>query len=174
MAASPTPRPKPANAAEATAAWWQRHGADLAPGAIGVAFSGGADSTALLQAATALWPGRVVALHVHHGLQPAADDWALHCHMAHHTMGPMGHGIPNPAGVDQSGVEAEIRKMLPGYGAMGRNGMSEHSGHVAMGLKGPENTLPMMAGEGQFGPIEMGGVFQGDLWHGGVLEILHR
>lgn len=86
-------------------------------------------------------------------------DWALHCHMSHHTMGPMGHGIPNPAGVDQSGVEAEIRKMLPGYGAMGRNGMSEHSDHVAMGLKGPENTLPMMAGEGQFGPIEMGGMF---------------
>ena len=78
MAASPTPRPKPANAAEATADWWQRHGADLAPGAIGVAFSGGADSTALLQAATALWPGRVVALHVHHGLQPAADGFAEH------------------------------------------------------------------------------------------------
>jgi tRNA(Ile)-lysidine synthase len=38
-----------------------------------VAFSGGADSTALLLAAHALWPGRVVALHVHHGLQTAAD-----------------------------------------------------------------------------------------------------
>jgi hypothetical protein len=37
--------------------------------------------------------------------------------------------------------------------------MSEHGGHVAMDLKGPENTLPMMAGEGQFGPIEMGGMF---------------
>jgi manganese oxidase len=86
-------------------------------------------------------------------------DWAFHCHMAHHTMGPMGHGIPNPVGVDQSGVEAEIRRMLPGYGAMGRHGMSEHSGHVAMGLPGPENTLPMMAGEGLYGPIEMGGMF---------------
>ena len=86
-------------------------------------------------------------------------DWALHCHMAHHTMGPMGHEIPNPTGVDQRGVEEKIRALLPGYMAMGRDGMSEHSSHVAMGMRGPENTLPMMAGEGQFGPIEMGGMF---------------
>jgi len=87
-------------------------------------------------------------------------DWALHCHMSHHTMGPMGHELPNAVGVDQSGVEDEIRKALPGYMAMGKNGMAEHAGHVAMGmLPGPENTLPMMAGEGQFGPLEMGGMF---------------
>ncbi|WP_295683812.1 multicopper oxidase family protein [Nevskia ramosa] len=86
-------------------------------------------------------------------------DWAFHCHMAHHTMGPMGHVVPNTAGVDQSGVEADIRQMLPGYAAMGANGMAEHAGHVSMGLQGPENTLPMMTGEGQFGPIEMGGMF---------------
>ncbi len=40
---------------------------------IAVAFSAGADSTALLLAAHALWPNQVVALHVHHGLQDAAD-----------------------------------------------------------------------------------------------------
>jgi len=74
-------------------------------------------------------------------------------------MGPMGHEIPNPTGVDQRGVEEKIRALLPGYMAMGRDGMSEHSSHVAMGMRGPENTLPMMAGEGQFGPIEMGGMF---------------
>ena len=86
-------------------------------------------------------------------------DWALHCHMSHHTMGPMGHGIPNPVGVDQVGVEKRIRAMLPGYMAMGKDGMSEHSGHVAMGLVGPENTLPMMTGQGPFGLVEMGGMF---------------
>ena len=87
-------------------------------------------------------------------------DWAFHCHMAHHTMGPMGHEIPNPVGVDQKGVEAEIRKFLPGYMAMGQNGMSEHSSHLDMGmLPGPRNTLPMMAGKGPFGSIEMGGMF---------------
>lgn len=39
---------------------------------IAVAFSGGADSTALLLAACQRWPQRVVALHVNHGLQAAA------------------------------------------------------------------------------------------------------
>lgn len=44
-----------------------------------VAFSGGADSTALLLACTARWPGQVRAVHVHHGLQVAADDFVRHC-----------------------------------------------------------------------------------------------
>ncbi|MBI1731987.1 MAG: copper oxidase [Gammaproteobacteria bacterium] len=86
-------------------------------------------------------------------------DWALHCHMSHHTMNAMGHGIPNTLGVDQSGVEKELRRLLPGYMAMGQTGMSEHSDHVAAGLPGPANTLPMMTGDGPFGPIEMGGMF---------------
>ena len=44
-----------------------------------VAFSGGADSTALLLSAAAAWPGQVRAIHVHHGLQAAADHFAAHC-----------------------------------------------------------------------------------------------
>jgi FtsP/CotA-like multicopper oxidase with cupredoxin domain len=87
-------------------------------------------------------------------------DWAFHCHMAHHTMNAMGHGVPNTIGVDQEGVETKIRKMLPGYMGMGRFGMSEHQNHVNMGhMKGPENTLPMMTGTGPFGNMEMGGMF---------------
>ena len=87
-------------------------------------------------------------------------DWALHCHMSHHTMNAMGHGIANNVGVDQAGVQDEIRAMLPGYMAMGKNGMAEHQDHVEMGhMKGPENTLPMMWGDGPFGNIEMGGMF---------------
>ena len=87
-------------------------------------------------------------------------DWAFHCHMAHHTMNAMGHDLPNPTGVDQSGIEAEIRKMLPGYMAMGRYGMAEHQEHTDMGHHpGPENTLPMMTGKGPYGNIEMGGMF---------------
>jgi hypothetical protein len=86
-------------------------------------------------------------------------DWAFHCHMAHHTMNAMGHSVPNPTGVDQRGVERKIRRMLPGYMATGEAGMAEHSEHLAMGLQGPENTLPMTSGTGPFGPIEMGGMF---------------
>ena len=44
-----------------------------------MAFSGGADSTALLLAALQHWPGPVRALHVHHGLQAAGDDFERHC-----------------------------------------------------------------------------------------------
>lgn len=92
-----------------------------------------------------------------HATEPG--DWALHCHMAHHTMNAMGHGIPNPTGVDQRGVQEEIRQHLPGYMAMGRDGMSEHAEHLEMGMPGPANTLPMMTGQGPFGSIEMGGMF---------------
>jgi tRNA(Ile)-lysidine synthase len=48
-------------------------------GPFAVALSGGADSTALLIACTAQWPGRVHAVHVHHGLQAAADGFEAHC-----------------------------------------------------------------------------------------------
>lgn len=46
---------------------------------LGVAFSGGADSTALLIACAERWPGQVVALHVNHGLQAAAVDFETFC-----------------------------------------------------------------------------------------------
>ena len=48
-------------------------------GPFAVAFSGGADSTALLVACATRWPGRVHAVHVHHGLQAAADGFEAHC-----------------------------------------------------------------------------------------------
>jgi tRNA(Ile)-lysidine synthase len=47
-----------------------------------VAYSGGVDSHALLHALTALrdnLPGELGAVHVNHGLQAAAADWAAHC-----------------------------------------------------------------------------------------------
>ncbi|MFC6633095.1 copper oxidase [Microbulbifer taiwanensis] len=87
-------------------------------------------------------------------------DWAFHCHMAHHTMNAMGHEIPNPMGVDQTGVADEIQKMLPGFMPMGRYGMAEHQDHVDAGHHpGPRNTLAMMVGKGPYGNIEMGGMF---------------
>lgn len=61
---------------EALAAWANR--AHVEQGPVAVALSGGADSTALALAAQERWPGRVVALHVHHGLQAAADGFEAH------------------------------------------------------------------------------------------------
>jgi tRNA(Ile)-lysidine synthase len=46
---------------------------------LAVAFSGGADSTALLWACAHQWPGQVRAVHIHHGLQEAANHFAIHC-----------------------------------------------------------------------------------------------
>ena len=54
--------------------------ADFSPGLpFAVAFSGGADSAALLVACARRWPGQVRAVHIHHGLQDAADDFEAHC-----------------------------------------------------------------------------------------------
>ena len=59
-----------------------------AAGPLLIAFSGGRDSTALLDAAGRLRrsraPGfsRLVAIHVNHGLQPDADDWVRACEQA--------------------------------------------------------------------------------------------
>lgn len=46
---------------------------------LAVALSGGADSVALLAACVDKWPGRVVALHVNHGLQSAASRFEEYC-----------------------------------------------------------------------------------------------
>ena len=100
MADSPTPKPTPPSSSSATRpdgaaarsvalhlqAWATRSGfAGTTP--IAVAYSGGADSTALLHAAAARWPGRVTAIHIHHGLQAAADEFARHCEDTCATIG---------------------------------------------------------------------------------------
>jgi tRNA(Ile)-lysidine synthase len=71
MAVTPTPKLTPANFPSLDAL---QH---LGPFA--VALSGGADSTALLLACATRWPDRVHAVHVHHGLQTAADGFEAHC-----------------------------------------------------------------------------------------------
>ena len=83
-------------------------------------------------------------------------DWAMHCHRRHHPMNAMGHDVPNVLGVNQDGLEEKIRELLPNYMAMGEDGMAEMA---EMNMQGPINTLPMMAGEGPFGTVAMGGMF---------------
>ncbi|HZF83951.1 MAG TPA: copper oxidase [Burkholderiaceae bacterium] len=85
-----------------------------------------------------------------------AGDWAFHCHKSHHTMGPMGHDVPTMIGVEQKDLVAKIQKLVPDYMVMGDKGMADMG---AMEMPLPDNTLPMMAGQGPFGPAEMGGMF---------------
>lgn len=112
---------------------------------------------------TAWWPETTVnvvpgSTRAFEFIADAPGDWAFHCHKPHHTMNAMGHDLPNVIGVDQSGVEEKIRALVPGYMAMGKDGMAEHAEH-AQHMPGLPNTLPMMTGRGPFGPIEMGGMF---------------
>lgn len=60
---------------------------------LGVAYSGGADSTSLLLAAAERWPGQVEAFHVHHGLQAAADEFVRVCESVCQQLGLALHVI---------------------------------------------------------------------------------
>jgi len=84
-------------------------------------------------------------------------DWAFHCHKSHHTMNAMGHQVPTLLGVKQGDLLDKISNLVPDYMAMGETGMAEMSEMMPMPL--PENTLPMMTGKGQFGDVNMGGMF---------------
>jgi hypothetical protein len=82
-------------------------------------------------------------------------DWAFHCHKSHHTMNAMGHDMRNMIGVSHKDLAKAVGKLAPDAMVMGSTGMSMGN----MEMPAPDNTLPMMTGTGQFGPIEMGGMF---------------
>ena len=86
----------------------------------------------------------------------ASGDWAFHCHMTHHVMNQMGHGIPNMIGVEPGAIDEKVRKLLPGYMTMGQAGMGDMA---EMGMKVPANSLPMVGGRGKHDYITMGGMF---------------
>lgn len=85
-----------------------------------------------------------------------AGDWAIHCHKSHHTMNAMGHDVPTMIGVEQQDLVRRIHALVPDYMAMGDRGMHDMA---EMEMPLPDNTLPMMTGQGPFGPIAMGGMF---------------
>ncbi|MBT9612557.1 MAG: copper oxidase [Burkholderiales bacterium] len=92
-------------------------------------------------------------------------DWAIHCHKSHHTMNAMGHDVPTMIGVDQRGVAKKINQLVPEYMVMGERGMADMA---EMEMPLPDNTLPMMTGQGPFGPVEMGGMFSVVKVHGNI------
>jgi FtsP/CotA-like multicopper oxidase with cupredoxin domain len=85
-----------------------------------------------------------------------AGDWAFHCHKSHHTMNAMGHTVPTMIGVDHRGVAKQITSLVPDYMVMGERGMADMA---EMEMPIPDNTLPMMGGQGPYGSMEMGGMF---------------
>ena len=82
-------------------------------------------------------------------------DWAFHCHKTHHAMNAMGHDARNFIGASKKDLAKLVGKLAPDAMVMGPTGMAMDD----MEMPAPDNTLPMMTGTGQFGPIEMGGMF---------------
>ncbi len=121
----------PANPCDQALARWCERCAPC-PKKVAVAYSAGADSTALLLAAHRRWPGRLVALHVHHGLQAAADDFESHakrfCEL---------HGVALRVERVQAGHEAgqspEDAARLARYNALARMARAEHADVVLLG-----------------------------------------
>ena len=72
-------------------------------------------------------------------------DWALHCHKSHHTMNAMGHGVPTLIGVDHTGLAGPLQRAVPDLMVMGERGMHDMT---EMSMPLPDNTAPMMAGQG--------------------------
>jgi manganese oxidase len=111
---------------------------------------------------SARWPETTIdlpvgAVRAYEFVADVPGDWALHCHKSHHTMNAMGHDVKTYIGVDQKDVRKKISRLVGGgYMPMGSAGMAEMG---EMEMAAPDNTLPMMTGFGQFGPIEMGGMF---------------
>jgi FtsP/CotA-like multicopper oxidase with cupredoxin domain len=83
-------------------------------------------------------------------------DWAFHCHKSHHTMNAMGHDVPTLIGVDHRNVARQISRLVPDYMAMSERGMADMT---EMEMPLPDNTIPMMTGQGPYGSVEMGGMF---------------
>lgn len=110
---------------------------------------------------TAQWPEGTILLPVGSTrdiefIADAPGDWPLHCHMSHHVMNQMGHGIANMVGVNPGKLDEKVRSLLPGYMTMGQHGMGDMAD---MGMRVPNNSIPMVGGAGPFGAITMGGMF---------------
>jgi tRNA(Ile)-lysidine synthase len=84
---------------------------------LAVAFSGGADSTALLAACARRWPDSVVAIHVNHQLQAAANDFERHCEAACAALGVRLHSTRVDAH-HRKGESPEDAARVARYGAI--------------------------------------------------------
>jgi tRNA(Ile)-lysidine synthase len=163
MAASPTPRPNPpdpaGNPADAALAGLQL------PLPLAVAYSGGADSTVLLLAAARRWPGQVQAIHVHHGLQDAADAFEAHCRATCEALGvPL--QVRRVHARHASGESPEEVARVARYQALARAGRDAGLQAVLLGQHADDQVetllLALSRGAGLPGLAAMPPVFQRD------------
>jgi tRNA(Ile)-lysidine synthase len=127
-----------------------------------VAFSGGLDSTVLLDALVFLrqrqWPDLTIrAVYIHHGLSVHADDWAAHCLAQCHSRDVGFQSIPvlvNPASAGLEGAAREARylalqqALLPGETLVTAQHLDDQSETFLLALKrgsGPAGLSAMAA-----------------------------
>ncbi|MFY9342169.1 MAG: multicopper oxidase domain-containing protein [Planctomycetota bacterium] len=87
----------------------------------------------------------------------APGDWAMHCHMTHHVMTQMGHGIPNLLGVDPSMFDSKLGEVVPAFAQLGQMAHDPAKPDAADDTL-PKNSQPMVGGTGGFGYVTMGGM----------------
>ena len=88
---------------------------------VAIAYSGGLDSSVLLQLATHYCQRHQIklhAFHVHHGLSPNADEWLRHCEQQAQALGVPFEAVRiDLANVNEAGVEQAAR--VARYAALG-------------------------------------------------------
>ncbi len=174
MAASPTPRPNPASPAPTPGVAPLQ--ALTRPTRVAVGYRGGADSTALLHAAAARWPGQVRALHVHHGLQAAADEFVRHCERECAALGVPLRTV-HVDGRHQPGESPEDAARRARYAALAKAASEEGCASVLLGQHADDQAetllLALSRGAGLPGLAAMARSFtrHGVQFHRPLLEV---
>lgn len=132
---------------------------------LAVAYSGGADSTVLLLAAAERWPGQVQAIHVHHGLQDAADGFEQHCRATCEALGvPL--QVRRVSAGHAPGESPEDAARQARYGALARAARDAGLQAVLLGQHADDQVetllLALSRGAGLPGLAGMAPVFQRD------------
>lgn len=135
---------------------------------VGVAYSGGADSTALLLAAALRWPGQVTALHIHHGLQAAAGEFVRVCEATCARLNVPLEVLRVQAG-NAAGQSPEDAARLARYAALAQAATEKGLGAVLLGQHADDQVetllLALSRGAGLPGLASMAARFE----RGGVL-----
>jgi tRNA(Ile)-lysidine synthase len=135
---------------------------------LGVAYSGGADSTALLLAAAQRWPGQVTALHIHHGLQAAAEEFVRVCEATCARLNVPLQVLRVQAG-NAAGQSPEDAARLARYAALAQTATEKDLGVVLLGQHADDQVetllLALSRGAGLPGLASMAASFE----RGGVL-----
>jgi len=147
---------------------------------LGVALSGGADSSALLVGCAQRWPGQVVALHINHGLQAAAVQFEAACQTLCSSLNvPLRVARVNAEHAPGQSPEdaARIARYTALTSLAGEATSEKHIGHIALAQHADDQVetllLALSRGAGPAGLAAMPSHWErmGLHWHRPLLEV---